>query len=665
MSESSTIDPYKTLGITKNATIAEVKSAYRKLVLQCHPDKIKDEEQRKDSLPRFQKVQSSYELLMNEKKRAEYDNKARHTDQGKKFQTKTRKDDAGTTTYQPSAFAKSYEYRDGALYEERAPKSSSRFFESDVPFFEEPRPSSRKYDGYRKKQSTEEKEKKKSRQSNPPVPSRSSKDHIRDARESVKSSRSDRAKNRDKERKRDRVHSEKHPKAFVVSEPETDTDSDIPYYTNETADTQHYTATTSDRQQYTATTPDRQQYTATTSDRQQYTASTPDRQQYTASTPDRQQYTATTPDTQQYSATNPEYQHYTTMPQPQPQQYEEHRRRSKPDSKESSSRHSKDDEEDYTEEWSSSKLDDAKKYIQRSKSGGYSYDTDRHPSSSWSSPSAHRAVHVDTPHRSSATPRTRDSPRPSLSGRDRMGSADVLDSSLKPHMSPRIPTLQSTTSAPSGFKLPFSFSSHRSTSKSHPPLPRRSETLPYSVLSRHHTEIPSFLSSKVREPVDSGYSSPGTPEMRTGTSPPVSGRYTVVEDSENYMSHRSVRDPTTGLYSNVRRNQSISPTRRPSLSNPPPPSPLSRSRTYNNYPLDHNNMPTYYESSTIPSLRTTAPAPSGAGLFGEVPPNQYETPKIIIPDSDIRYSPHISEENIRYSYVPSSRKGSLDPNGYR
>ncbi|EDN02297.1 predicted protein [Histoplasma mississippiense (nom. inval.)] len=405
MSDHTTIDPYKVLGISKDATIGEIKSAHRKLVLRCHPDKIKDEEQRKEAVPEFQRVQSAYELLSDEKKRADYDLKVEL-----KKKPRYHSEDAGSSSYyRPSTFTKSYESRNGVIYEERVPRSS-RFFDEDIPLHEEPRPTSRKNNGYEKKHSTEGKEKKKSRHVDPPVSVRSSKERVREARESVKSSRSDREKHRDKERRKDRERSDKYPKAFVVSEPdgESDLDSDHHYYTPRT---------------------------------------------------------------------------------PEPE-YEDPRTRVKPSSSESKPKQTK--VEEYSDEWSSSKLDDAKKY-------------------------------------------------------------------------------------------------------------------------------------------------------------------TVVDESEDYVSHRAVRiDPSAGFYT---RNKSVSPTRVPQM---------PRSRTFN-YPIDPVSMPIRHDSSrSIPTLRTTPPTPSGLGregLFGEVFPGEYDHPKIVIPEGNIRYSPRIREEDISYSYSP--RKGPVDPNENR
>ncbi|KFY94717.1 hypothetical protein V498_03753 [Pseudogymnoascus sp. VKM F-4517 (FW-2822)] len=70
-------DPYKALGVAKDAAVSEVKSAYRKLVLKCHPDKVQDPTLKAQKQDEFQKVQQAYELLTDDAKRTEYDEKLR------------------------------------------------------------------------------------------------------------------------------------------------------------------------------------------------------------------------------------------------------------------------------------------------------------------------------------------------------------------------------------------------------------------------------------------------------------------------------------------------------------------------------------------------------------------------------------------------------------
>jgi molecular chaperone DnaJ len=62
-------DYYKILGVNKNATAQEIKSAYRKLALQYHPDKNKS----KDASEKFKEVSKAYEVLSDSQKRQTYD----------------------------------------------------------------------------------------------------------------------------------------------------------------------------------------------------------------------------------------------------------------------------------------------------------------------------------------------------------------------------------------------------------------------------------------------------------------------------------------------------------------------------------------------------------------------------------------------------------------
>ncbi|CAK97424.1 uncharacterized protein An18g03870 [Aspergillus niger] len=77
MAAAPDIDPYEVLGVARDAALSDIKSAHRKLVLKCHPDKIKDESLRSQAQDEFQKVQQAYETLSDETRRAKYDAKAR------------------------------------------------------------------------------------------------------------------------------------------------------------------------------------------------------------------------------------------------------------------------------------------------------------------------------------------------------------------------------------------------------------------------------------------------------------------------------------------------------------------------------------------------------------------------------------------------------------
>lgn len=66
-------DPYKALGVEKSADVSTIKSAYRKLVLKCHPDKVQDPTLKAVKQDEFQRVQQAYEVLVDETKRKAYD----------------------------------------------------------------------------------------------------------------------------------------------------------------------------------------------------------------------------------------------------------------------------------------------------------------------------------------------------------------------------------------------------------------------------------------------------------------------------------------------------------------------------------------------------------------------------------------------------------------
>ncbi|KAF2433208.1 heat shock protein DnaJ, partial [Tothia fuscella] len=66
-------DPYNALGLSKSATSAEIKKAYRQLALRLHPDKCTDETQKATNIDAFHKVQQAYDLVGDEDNRARYD----------------------------------------------------------------------------------------------------------------------------------------------------------------------------------------------------------------------------------------------------------------------------------------------------------------------------------------------------------------------------------------------------------------------------------------------------------------------------------------------------------------------------------------------------------------------------------------------------------------
>ena len=63
---NSAPDYYKTLGVSKDASEAEIKKAFRKLAQKHHPDAGGDEE-------KFKEINEAYEVLSDAKKRQVYD----------------------------------------------------------------------------------------------------------------------------------------------------------------------------------------------------------------------------------------------------------------------------------------------------------------------------------------------------------------------------------------------------------------------------------------------------------------------------------------------------------------------------------------------------------------------------------------------------------------
>ncbi|KAL2631016.1 hypothetical protein R1flu_015702 [Riccia fluitans] len=109
-------DYYKVLGVSRDASQAEVKRAFRRLALRFHPDRhVNSSEQSKHAAGlRFKELSEAYEILRDEKKRATYNREGRAGfrrgyDQGSSYQRaqayrRTAGEDAWKTQYGEEPF---------------------------------------------------------------------------------------------------------------------------------------------------------------------------------------------------------------------------------------------------------------------------------------------------------------------------------------------------------------------------------------------------------------------------------------------------------------------------------------------------------------------------------------------------------------------------------
>lgn len=103
-------DPYKILGVDKDATLPQIRLAHRKLILQCHPDKVQDPKLKAIKVDEFQKVQEAYEILSDVSRRSEYDQSVKL----QKLREELGKTSTSTSTSNsnptPASTSKTYDY---------------------------------------------------------------------------------------------------------------------------------------------------------------------------------------------------------------------------------------------------------------------------------------------------------------------------------------------------------------------------------------------------------------------------------------------------------------------------------------------------------------------------------------------------------------------------
>jgi curved DNA-binding protein CbpA len=545
-------DPYAVLGVEKDRSLSDIKSAYRKLVLRCHPDKIKDESLRSKAQDEFQRVQKAYEMLSDESSRARYDNEVRLVALRKEAIERA----AANGEPSPYSTSRGREYRDGRIYEERTPAGASYVDEDEeVPFTEEPRAYSRKYDDYGKRPHTKVTEEKKKSKSVPVVTPRTVKETLRD---NVKASHHDRAKHRTKERRREFSDKYERTAAYVVTDDES-SGSDIPtVYVKEKRP----------------------------SESRRSRDSAPRRSK--------------------------------TEPAPSSSRKSESRRYHRDED---------DEEVAYSDEWES-KFDhlqsSVRDYIMRSKSDT-PIEIGRHPRASRSPPtyggyeSSDRYERETTRYSSRGNVRAESARVAAVSpprGSHQRRSSERLDHDRKV---PSMPTAASSPKVPS--------------SSRHPP-PLRSATAPYPRSSRREgSRSGEFdrLSNMVSEGVsprtklrpsdryDSGYSSPGTPEMPqgSGSGPAKVNRYKIVDPPETI-----VVEPSEPHHHRYHRSTSPLRPERPNIAR---------------------------RGSATTTTTYTYSADAGA-RYETARPSTSSRPPLSRVYEEVRYAKPIKPENVQYGY---------------
>ncbi|MCJ1307069.1 Diphthamide biosynthesis protein 4 [Agyrium rufum] len=136
-------DPYKALGVPKDATITTIRSAHRKLVLKCHPDKVADATAKAKAADEFHQVQQAYEILSDDTRRKHYDDQVKLAElRADIFGDKNRRAQPPADYFQRSN--SNFEERGNVIYEERVPRRSPEH-ENFAAKYDDYRPSAKRY----------------------------------------------------------------------------------------------------------------------------------------------------------------------------------------------------------------------------------------------------------------------------------------------------------------------------------------------------------------------------------------------------------------------------------------------------------------------------------------------------------------------------------------
>ncbi|CAL9057401.1 unnamed protein product [Musa banksii] len=118
------MDHYKTLGLGRNATKGEIKEAFRRSALKFHPDKHSQssKEVREGASLMFKQASEAYEVLIDDRKRADYDRVWRggYSDRWSRGASSS------------SSYSYSSQYHEGRQYSYRRPPAGDGVFGLDL-----------------------------------------------------------------------------------------------------------------------------------------------------------------------------------------------------------------------------------------------------------------------------------------------------------------------------------------------------------------------------------------------------------------------------------------------------------------------------------------------------------------------------------------------------
>ncbi|XP_076926330.1 uncharacterized protein LOC143589456 [Bidens hawaiensis] len=119
-------DFYQVLGLNKECTEAELKTAYKKLALKWHPDRCPDSRYLEEAKKKFQDIQEAYSVLSDVNKRFMYDVGAYDSDD----------DDDGMADFMSEMavlMSQNKPNRNGESFEELKDLFEELFEESEIP----------------------------------------------------------------------------------------------------------------------------------------------------------------------------------------------------------------------------------------------------------------------------------------------------------------------------------------------------------------------------------------------------------------------------------------------------------------------------------------------------------------------------------------------------